>query len=78
MHLLLQISPKESLSDVIRRLKGGSSRVLRAEFPDLEEFLWGDSFWASGFFAETVGQREETVVRRYIRDQGKDSTRDIG
>jgi len=31
----------------------------------LEEFLWGDSFWADGYFAETVGQVDEEVVRKY-------------
>ena len=72
VRLLIQISAKESVSAVVGRLKGGSSRILRGEFPDLEEFLWGDSFWASGFFAETVGQRDETVVRWYIRDQQKE------
>ena len=23
--------------------------------PEIEEFLWGDSFWADGYFAESVG-----------------------
>jgi REP element-mobilizing transposase RayT len=31
--------------------------------------LWGDSFWADGYFAETVGNVDEDVVRRYIREQ---------
>ena len=64
-----QVHPRESVSSVVKTLKGGSSRVLRSEFPDLVEFLWGSSFWAEGFFAETVGQREETVVKRYIKKQ---------
>ena len=69
VHLLLQIRPPESVSDVVNLLKGGTSRVLRAEFPELEEFLWGESFWADGYFAESVGQVEEAVVSAYIRDQ---------
>ena len=69
VHLLLQIRPPESVAAVAQRLKGGTSRVLRAEFPDLEEFLWGESFWADGYFAENVGQVEEAVVSQYIRDQ---------
>jgi putative transposase len=50
-------------------MKGGTSRIIRKEYPELREFLWGDSFWADGFFAETVGKADEEVVRRYIRDQ---------
>ncbi len=69
LHLLIQVHPRESVSSVVKCLKGGSSRVLRSEFPDLEEFLWSRAFWSEGFFAETVGQHEEKVVRRYIRKQ---------
>jgi putative transposase len=76
VHLLIQISPDERLSDVLHRLKGGTSRLLRAEFPELEEFLWGRNFWgrnfwADGYFAETVGLVEEAVVRRYIQNQAR-------
>ncbi len=73
VHMLLQINPKESLSYVMQILKGGSSFVLRKEYPDLEEFLWGDSFWADGFFAESVGTKNEKVIRDYIKNQDKKS-----
>jgi putative transposase len=43
--------------------------VIQKEFPELEEFLWGDSFWADGYFAETVGSVAEEVVKRYIKQQ---------
>ena len=69
VHLLLQVTPCDCIADVMQSLKGGTSRVLRVEFPHLEEFLWGESFWADGYFAETVGQQEEAVVRAYIRSQ---------
>lgn len=68
-HLLLQIEPERSVSRVMQRLKGGTSRAIRAEFPDLREFLWGKHLWADGYFAETVGQIEEAALRRYIREQ---------
>ncbi len=66
VHMLLQVPPTASVSRVMQSLKGGTARVLRAEFPQLEEFLWGESFWGDGYFAETVGQTEEAVVRAYI------------
>lgn len=69
VHILVQISPRESVADVVKILKGGTSRIIRSEFPELEEFLWGDSFWADGYFAETVGKVDEEVVRKYIKDQ---------
>lgn len=69
IHLLVQTKPRESVSYVVQILKGGSSKVLREEFPELEEFLWGDSFWQDGYFAESVGKKNESVIRNYIREQ---------
>jgi len=71
VHLLIQLKPRNSVSEAVNILKGGSSRVIRKEFPELEEFLWGDSFWSDGYFAETVGKVDEEIIRRYIEDQGK-------
>jgi putative transposase len=55
VHLLVQLPPKEAVSHAVRIMKGGTSRKIREEFPELEEFLWGDSLWAVGYFAESVG-----------------------
>jgi len=68
VHILIQIRPSESVAEVVKTLKGGTSRVIRSEFPELEEFLWGDSIWADGYFAETVGKVDEEVIRKYIKD----------
>ena len=69
VHVMIQTKPADSVAEVVQILKGGTSRVIRKEFPELEEFLWGDSLWADGYFAETVGNVDEDVVRRYIRQQ---------
>ncbi len=69
IHLLLQAQPRFSPAHIVKTLKGGTSRVLRAEFPDLEEHLWGRSFWAEGYFGATVGVVEGSVVTEYIRNQ---------
>jgi len=67
--MLIQISPKETIANVVQILKGGTSRVVRKEFPELEEFLWGDSLWADGYFSETVGRASEATMRHYVRSQ---------
>ena len=69
IHMLVQVQPDKALSKVVQLLKGGTSKVLRIEFPELEEFLWGDSLWADGYFAESVGVSDERMIRRYIREQ---------
>jgi len=69
IHMLIQINPDVPLSKVVQYLKGGSSKVIRREYPELQEFLWGDSFWTDGYFAETVGSTQEEVIRKCIKDQ---------
>lgn len=71
VHMVIQIKPSNSVAEVVQILKGGTSRVIRKEFPELEEFLWGDSFWADGYFAESIGQIDEEVIKKYIREQQK-------
>jgi len=71
LHIVVQVPPQYSVAEVVQIFKGGTSRILRKEYPELEEFLWGDSFWADGYFAETVGQVTEEIVKKYIRDQTK-------
>jgi putative transposase len=69
LHVLIQVNPRDSVASVAQRLKGGTSRVLRREFPELAEFLWGSSLWAAGYFAETVGRVDEATITEYIRRQ---------
>lgn len=69
VHMLIQTNPRESIASVVQKLKGGSSYIIRKEYPELEEFLWGDSFWCDGYFAESVGQVNEEVIRAYIKNQ---------
>lgn len=69
VHLLIQLPPKEAVSHAMQLMKGGTSKVIRDEFPELEEFLWGDSLWADGYFAESVGQVTESRIRQYIQNQ---------
>ena len=69
VHVLIQVKPENSVAEIVQIMKGGSSRVLRKEFPEIKEFLWGDSFWNDGYFAETVGKVDESIVRRYIKEQ---------
>ncbi|MGH7239843.1 MAG: IS200/IS605 family transposase [Candidatus Saccharimonadales bacterium] len=69
VHLLVQLPPKEAVSHAVQLMKGGTSKVIREEFPELEEFLWGDSLWADGYFAESVGQVTAARIKAYIQNQ---------
>jgi len=71
VHLLIQLQADDSVAETVRLLKGGTSKVIRKEFPELEEFLWGDSLWADGYFAESIGHVDEGMIKKYIDEQSK-------
>lgn len=72
VHLLLSVKPRYSPSEIMRLIKGGSSRITRQEHPELEEFLWSDSFWADGYFVSTHSAVTEDIVKDYIKNQAED------
>jgi putative transposase len=69
VNILVRMRPEISVSKMVQLFKGMSSKVIREEFPELKEFLWGKSFWADGYFAETSGQVSEKQIREYIQNQ---------
>ena len=69
VHLVLQFRPDMAISKIVQLLKGRSSRIIRLEFPELEEWLWGNSFWGDGFFAETVGHCDLATIKNYVKNQ---------
>jgi len=72
IHVLLSAKPRYSPSKIMQLVKGGSSRRIREEYPELKEFLWGDSFWADGYFVSTLSAVTESIIREYIKNQDKE------
>ena len=72
VHLLLSAKPRYSPAEIMCLIKGGSSRIIRQEFPELEEFLWGDIFWADGYFVSTHSVVNEEIIINYIKQQDED------
>lgn len=69
VHIVVQFKPDISVSKMVQMFKGKSSRKVRMEFPELEEFYWGDSFWGDGFFAETTGKVDLEIIKAYVKNQ---------
>ena len=69
VHILMRLRPSISVSKAVQLFKGGSSKVIRKEFPELQEFLWGDNFWSEGYFVESVGIVDMATIKKYIQDQ---------
>ena len=69
VHMVVLLKQTISVSQAVQRFKGGSSKVIREEFPELKEFLWGKNFWTEGYFAETVGRIAEDAIKNYVKNQ---------
>ncbi|AXK60382.1 hypothetical protein C0J27_01280 [Candidatus Chromulinivorax destructor] len=39
VHLMIRLKPTDRVCDVVGKLKGVSSRIIRKKFPELEKFL---------------------------------------
>ena len=66
VHLFVEIPPKVSVSDFMRRVKGCTSRKVQQEFPALKKRYWGKRFWARGFFSTTSGNITNEIILNYI------------
>ena len=66
IHMHVEYRPSLSISDLVKRLKGRSSRMLQKEFPELKRRYWGQHFWAIGYGAWSTGNISEEMVNEYI------------
>ena len=71
VHLLLSISPKQSISTFMGYLKGKSAMMIYQHHGNLKYKYGNCHFWAAGYYVSTVGLNE-TTIRKYIREQEKE------
>ncbi len=62
VRMLLEYPPSLSVSDLVKRLKGRTSRLLQQEFRELQKRSWGKHFWAVGYGAWSSGTITEELV----------------
>jgi len=68
-HLVFDLSPRYALWQVMKKLKGRSSRMLLQEFPYLrKEFFWGGHLWNPSYYLDSIGKDEQTIVN-YANNQ---------
>ena len=70
VHLLLEIPPKYSVSQIMGYLKGKSALEIFDKHANLKYKYGNRHFWAEGYYVSTVGINESTV-KKYIQDQEK-------
>jgi putative transposase len=73
IHMFISYPPHLSVTEIVKSLKGRSSRRLQEEFPDLGKRYWGQHFWAIGYAAFSAGEITEDMIKEYIKNhEGKD------
>ena len=66
VHLFLSALPKYSPADIMRIVKGNTSRVLLSEFSDI---LRSPTVWTRSYFVSTAGNVSSETIRRYVETQ---------
>ena len=66
IHMHVEYPPSISVSDLVKRLKGRSSRLLQEEFPALRKRYWGRHFWAVGYGVWSTGVITDEMVQEYL------------
>jgi putative transposase len=65
-HMFLNCLPILSPSDIMQKIKGVTSRVLRDEFTELKKM---PSLWTRSYFVSTAGNVCSETIKKYIENQ---------
>jgi putative transposase len=67
VHLLVVCDPQFGIHRLVKQIKGRSSRLLRAEFPELKSRI--PTLWTNSYFVATTGGATLEVIKRYVENQ---------
>ena len=66
VHMHIEYPTRLAISDLVKRLKGRTSRLLQQEYPQLQKQYWGKHFWAIGYGAWSTGNITDELVEKYL------------
>jgi len=76
VHIFVSVPPHISVSQLVKSIKGKSSRKMMMEYKELNRAFWGRHMWARGYFAASSGNVTDDVIMKYIEQQGQESPDD--
>lgn len=65
-HMFLNCLPTLSPSDIMQKIKGVSSKILRSEFNQLSKM---PSLWTRSYFISTAGNVCSETIKKYVENQ---------
>jgi putative transposase len=71
-HFLIRYIPRLSISQIVRRLKQESTKLIWQLHPTSlrREYWYKNMFWSSGYFVCSIGEARPDTIRQYILSQG--------
>jgi len=72
VHIFVSAPPHISVSQLVKSIKGKTSRKMMMEYKRLSRKFWGRHMWARGYFVATSGNVTDEVIIKYIEQQGQE------
>ncbi len=72
VHIFVSVPPHISVSQLVKLLKGKTSRKLMMEYKSISRAFWGRHMWARGYFVASSGNVTDEVIIKYIEQQGQE------
>ena len=69
VHMLIETKPQFFIPDMVKILKGNTTRRLFLDHPELKKRLWGGHLWNPSYCVVTVSERSREQVLQYIETQ---------
>ena len=66
VHIFLNCLPTLSPSDIMNKIKGVSSKLIRKEFDELSKM---PSLWTRSYFISTAGNVSSETIKKYVEGQ---------
>ena len=66
VHMFLSFPPSLSISEVVKTLKGTTSRKIFLNFPIIKLKFWKGRFWSPSYYVGTAGNVSAETIKRYI------------
>ncbi|AFS79583.1 transposase, IS200-like protein [Gottschalkia acidurici 9a] len=65
-HMFLNCLPSLSPADIMQKIKGVSSKLIREEFVELSKM---PSLWTRSYFVSTAGNVSSETIKKYVEEQ---------
>lgn len=76
VHIHIKYRPSQNISDIVKGLKGRTSRRLQEEYPELGKRYWDRHFWAIGYGVWSTGNITDKMVQEYLEHHRESSNTD--